>query len=273
MITALAPRTVKLDGAPARYSRQSMSARKLDNRGLFEIRETLGWSRNAALSAGRGSHEIVPSSDRVATRPHIARLRDHAEALGHGRLLGWLPWRRSSSTSLGVATNNDSLGSDLSDSKRGGAIAVGIVGGALVGALIGHAFFDPEPPPPAPPAPPPPPAPKKPLVVLKGANFAFDSASLNPAAHARLAKTLETLKANPEMRIEIRGFTDSVGSKAYNMGLSKRRADSVKSFFVSEGVAADRITTEGFGPANPVADNSTKEGQAENRRVEVHEAD
>lgn len=191
---------------------------------------------------------------------------------GMGAFWGGLVGAAAAGTSLGVATNNDSLGSDLSDAKRGGAIGVGIVGGALLGALVGHALFDPEPPPPEPPAPPPPPAPKKPLVVLKGANFAFNSASLNPAAHARLAKTVETLKSNPDIRVEVRGYTDNIGAEAYNMRLSKRRADSVKSFLVSEGIAADRITTEGFGPANPVADNSTKEGQAENRRVEVHEA-
>jgi OOP family OmpA-OmpF porin len=190
---------------------------------------------------------------------------------GKGAWWGGFLGAAAAGTSLGVATNNGSLGSDLNDSKRGGAIAVGIVGGALIGALVGHALFDPEPPPPPPPAPPPPPEPKKPLVVLKGANFAFNSASLNPAAHARLAATVDTLKANPDMRIEVRGYTDSIGSDAYNMRLSKRRAESVKSFLVSEGIAADRITTDGFGPASPVADNSTKEGQAENRRVEVHD--
>jgi len=191
---------------------------------------------------------------------------------GMGAFWGGLIGATAAGTSLGVATNNDSLGSDLSDAKRGGAIGVGIVGGALLGALVGHALFDPEPPPPEPPAPPPPPAPKKPLAVLKGAHFAFNSASLNPAAHAQLATTVATLKASPDIRVEVRGYTDSIGTQAYNMGLSKRRAESVKSFLVSEGIAADRITTEGFGPANPVADNSTKEGQAENRRVELHQA-
>lgn len=192
---------------------------------------------------------------------------------GKGAFWGGVVGAAAAGTSLGVAANNGALGSDIDDAKRGGAIGVGIVGGGLLGALVGHALFDPEPPPPEPPAPPPPPAPvAKPLVVLEGANFAFDSARLNPEAHAKLEETVETLKANPAMRVEIRGYTDNVGAPSYNLRLSERRAASVKDFLISQGIAADRIATEGFGVANPVADNSTEQGRAQNRRVEVHES-
>jgi OOP family OmpA-OmpF porin len=191
---------------------------------------------------------------------------------GKGAFWGGVVGAAAGGTSGGVAANNGSFGDDIDDEKRGAAIGIGILAGGVLGALIGHALFDPEPPPPEPPAPPPPPAPPaKPLVVLEGAHFAFDSARLNPAAHAKLEETIATLKANPAMRIEIRGYTDSVGTPAYNLRLSERRAASVKDFLVSQGIAANRIDTKGFGLANPVADNSTEQGRAQNRRVEVHE--
>ena len=193
---------------------------------------------------------------------------------GKGAFWGGVVGAAAAGTSLGVAANNGALGDDIDNAKRGGAIGVGIVGGALLGAVVGHALFDPEPPPPEPPAPPPPPPASvaKPLVVLEGANFAFDSARLNPQAHVKLEETVETLKAHPSMRIEVRGYTDNLGAPSYNLRLSERRAASVKDFLVSQGIAPDRIATQGFGVANPVADNSTEEGRAQNRRVEVHEA-
>ncbi|PZO31710.1 MAG: flagellar motor protein MotB, partial [Betaproteobacteria bacterium] len=65
------------------------------------------------------------------------------------------------------------------------------------------------------------------------------------------------------------GHTDSIGSDAYNQKLSERRAQAVKDYMVSKGVAADRIQIKGMGESQPVADNKTKEGRAKNRRVEI----
>ena len=166
------------------------------------------------------------------------------------------------------------LAVDPADGTEQTGIVLGsAVGGALVGALVGHYLFDKEKelpkvasaPPPAPPAP-------APLEVLTGSNFAFNSAELAPSAITELADTLDSLKVDSKLRVKINGYTDSVGSAAYNMQLSKRRAESVKRYLVSEGVSADRIEAQGFGLTNPIADNATAEGRAKNRRVEVHKA-
>ncbi len=173
----------------------------------------------------------------------------------------------------GVMANNEVFGDDPDDGTRAAAIAGGVASGAILGALAGHLLCDGEAPPPvvAEP-PPPPPAPPAPLEVLTGNHFAFNSASLTPGAIAELSDTLDSLRNDPELRIRIEGYTDSVGSDAYNLRLSERRADAVKRYLVSEGIAADRIQTRGFGEASPVADNDTETGRARNRRVEVHRA-
>jgi OOP family OmpA-OmpF porin len=76
--------------------------------------------------------------------------------------------------------------------------------------------------------------------------------------------------AYPEVRVEIRGYTDSSGDWNYNLDLSQRRADSVKNYLVNSGIATDRIVSKGYGEADPVASNSTASGRAENRRIEFH---
>ena len=70
--------------------------------------------------------------------------------------------------------------------------------------------------------------------------------------------------------IDVIGHTDSDGSEEYNMGLSIRRAESVREYMVSEGVDASNIDVSGEGESNPIASNATKEGRAENRRVDIH---
>jgi OOP family OmpA-OmpF porin len=170
----------------------------------------------------------------------------------------------------GVVANN--ADDDPTDAKRGAAIGGGIGGGALIGALLGHAICDPmkeAPPPPPVAAPPPPPPPAKPMVTLKGPHFDFDKATLKPEGKRLVDQAVDTLKANPTMRVSVEGHTDAIGSEAYNLKLSERRADAVRDYMVSEGIDPSRISTEGFGKTRPVADNSTAEGRAENRRVEI----
>jgi OOP family OmpA-OmpF porin len=66
----------------------------------------------------------------------------------------------------------------------------------------------------------------------------------------------------------VQGFTDSIGTEEYNLGLSQRRADAVRNYLVEKGVDPKIITAKGYGESNPVASNDTKEGRALNRRVE-----
>ncbi len=127
------------------------------------------------------------------------------------------------------------------------------------------------PPPPAPrPPPPPPPAPTSEKVTFAADTFFdFDKAVLKPDGKAKLDDLVGKLRdITLEVVIAV-GHTDSIGSDRYNQRLSVRRAEAVKSYLVSKGVEANRVSTEGKGEKQPVADNRTKEGRAKNRRVEI----
>jgi outer membrane protein OmpA-like peptidoglycan-associated protein len=108
------------------------------------------------------------------------------------------------------------------------------------------------------------------LVLTLGDVF-FDTgrAQLNPGANRKLDQLAQFLNEHKERRVQIDGFTDSVGTDSYNEDLSQRRANSVKSALLSRGVAASRIGTEGYGKAYPVANNIDSGGRQMNRRVEV----
>jgi OmpA-OmpF porin, OOP family len=142
---------------------------------------------------------------------------------------------------------------------------------------------EPEPAPPAPAAaapaepvappqqlaePAPAPMPEK-LSLSTDALFNFDKADLRPDAKAELDSMLERMRASNVDEINLVGHTDSIGTDAYNQKLSERRADAVKAYLVSQGMPAEKIHTEGRGKREPVADNKTKEGRQENRRVDV----
>ncbi|HAV02043.1 MAG TPA: hypothetical protein DCW95_02405 [Chryseobacterium sp.] len=99
-------------------------------------------------------------------------------------------------------------------------------------------------------------------------NFAFDSSDLSAAARANLDKLAQVLKNNPDTNINIYGHTDSKGKASYNMGLSERRANAVKSYLISKGISSYRMFAMGMGQDDPIATNSTDEGRAQNRRVE-----
>lgn len=99
--------------------------------------------------------------------------------------------------------------------------------------------------------------------------FAFNSKDLTPAGEKYLATRADYLKAHAGRTADIRGYTDNVGSAAYNKRLSQQRANAVKAFFVKKGVAADRLTATGYGMTDFVTENDTAAGRAKNRRVEI----
>lgn len=99
--------------------------------------------------------------------------------------------------------------------------------------------------------------------------FDYDKAVLKPAAIRALADVVQELKAQPGLRASIVGHTDSDGSDQYNMGLSKRRAEAVRNYLVSQGIASSRLAVDWKGEREPVAPNTTAEGKAQNRRVVI----
>lgn len=100
-------------------------------------------------------------------------------------------------------------------------------------------------------------------------NFETDSAKIDKASVPRVEKFSTFLKKAPSYKAEIIGHTDSTASDAYNDKLSNNRANAVKDMIIQNGVAADRVSAVGKGEKEPVATNKTKEGRAENRRIEA----
>ncbi|MDH6252903.1 outer membrane protein OmpA-like peptidoglycan-associated protein [Chryseobacterium sp. H1D6B] len=99
-------------------------------------------------------------------------------------------------------------------------------------------------------------------------NFAFDSSNLTSVAQTNLDKLAQVLADNPDTNINIYGYTDSKGADDYNMKLSERRANAVKTYLAGKGIASNRMIAKGEGETQPVASNDTDEGRAKNRRVE-----
>ena len=135
----------------------------------------------------------------------------------------------------------------------------------------------PQPPAPVLPPPPPPPpvlapAPPPAKIVLGDAvlHFPNNGDALSPEAVQAIEAVAQQLKAFPgEYSLVVGGHTSSQGSKAHNKALSLRRAKAVAAVLIAAGIPKAKVTTEGFGPDQPIADNRTKEGQSLNRRVEI----
>lgn len=107
------------------------------------------------------------------------------------------------------------------------------------------------------------------ITFRDGIQFEINSAELSETSKANLNDLAETLQKYEDTNILIEGHTDITGSREYNMELSDRRAESVAEYLEDLGVAGKRITTEGYGPDQPVAENNTDYGRQQNRRVEV----
>ena len=101
------------------------------------------------------------------------------------------------------------------------------------------------------------------------AGFAFGAAKVPPAAKPTIDQLASTLKSNPGSKVVIEGYTDNVGSPAYNQNLALERAQAVRTALVREGVEVSRISVRAHGEENPIASNDTKEGRRENRRAQV----
>ncbi len=100
-------------------------------------------------------------------------------------------------------------------------------------------------------------------------NFETDGFTVAPSSRAGLTQIADKVKACPDARLSVDGYTDSSGNDAINIPLSGNRAKSVADFLVSQGVAANAVTSEGHGSANPIGPNDTPAGKAQNRRVEI----
>ncbi len=108
-------------------------------------------------------------------------------------------------------------------------------------------------------------------IDLRGVNFDFDKSELRPDAVAILSEAVSILKKYPELRVEVAGHTDSIGTDQYNQGLSERRAKAVYDYLTSNGIDASRLVgPNGFGESRPIDTNDTKEGRARNRRTELN---
>jgi len=108
-------------------------------------------------------------------------------------------------------------------------------------------------------------------LVVNMSDVLFDTGkhTLRPLAREKLAKISGIVLAYPALTLEIEGNTDSVGSDAYNQGLSERRAEAVRSYLAQQGVPESSMAAKGLGKTQPIASNSTAEGRQQNRRVEL----
>jgi outer membrane protein OmpA-like peptidoglycan-associated protein len=99
--------------------------------------------------------------------------------------------------------------------------------------------------------------------------FDFNKYSLKSDAQVKLAKVSGILLAYPNLKLQVEGYTDNIGTDEYNQKLSEQRADAVREFLVAQSVADANISAQGYGKSNPIADNSSNSGRAQNRRVEL----
>lgn len=106
-------------------------------------------------------------------------------------------------------------------------------------------------------------------IVLNNLFFDFNKATLKPESFYELNELAETLKNQTNLRIEIAGHTDNVGADDYNLKLSQERAQAVVNYLVQKGVSKDRLVAKGYGKTKPIAPNTTEQGRAQNRRVEL----
>ena len=179
---------------------------------------------------------------------------------------------------IGAAAGGSTMGvavgegvDDASDGEVAAAAAGGAVVGGLLGLLAGHYICKVEETPPAvsPPPPPPPPPPSGKIETLTGPSFDFNKSTLTAEGRTHVDYAAQIMQQYPMVHVVVEGHTDSVGSDAYNMKLSQRRADTVRAYLVQKGISASRIEAAAYGETHPMASNKTAEGRAQNRRVDI----
>jgi outer membrane protein OmpA-like peptidoglycan-associated protein len=110
---------------------------------------------------------------------------------------------------------------------------------------------------------------KRSLTETQLVHFGFDKWVLDDQAQTTLLALVKQLQDQPQLSVDLEGYTDSVGTSAYNLQLSQRRAEAVRRFLVEKGVELPRIQAIGLGDSRPVADNKTRQGRDQNRRVSI----
>jgi len=192
-----------------------------------------------------------------------------------------LAWSSTNATSASIAPGIGSV--DLNGSRQicpGSTTDYMITATGAGGSQMAAATVTVNPPPPAPapapapiviPAPPAPaPAPRVIDRLTLHVNFDFDKSVIRKTDDAEVQQAVAFLKKYPGYQISIEGHTDSIGTDKYNQALSERRAAAVKAYLLKQGVVdSQRITSVGYGESRPIADNKTKQGRFENRRVEI----
>ena len=106
-------------------------------------------------------------------------------------------------------------------------------------------------------------------VQLHGILFDLDKATLQPESDKQLQDVVTLMKDNPDLKLEVQGHTDDQGSDEYNLDLSQRRAETVVGYLGLFGIDPGRLVPRGYGETAPVMPNTTEEGRAQNRRVEL----
>ena len=212
----------------------------------------------------------------VSSCAYLQQPRSWGTCAAIGAALGAGAGAASGIVIIDHSTSDD--GRSDSDLRAWGGIGGAVLGG-LIGGVAGHYICDPiippPPPPPAPPAPlplpppPPPPPPVKEKLVLRGVHFDFNKSNIRPGDAAVLDEAASTLKANPNVTVDVNGYCDAIGGVEYNLKLSDRRSNAVVDYLVKAGIPESRLVPHGYGKTNFVATNDTAEGRAQNRRVEL----
>lgn len=104
--------------------------------------------------------------------------------------------------------------------------------------------------------------------ILVGVSFDFNSAEIKEESYPALLHAVQVLLNNPEMKVEIQGHTDNVGTEKQNLAVSQARAESVRNYLIARNIGADRLIAKGYGESQPIGDNKTADGRAMNRRIE-----
>ena len=106
-------------------------------------------------------------------------------------------------------------------------------------------------------------------MILRGVHFDFNKSKIRPGDAAVLDEAASTLKANPNVTVDVNGYCDAIGGVDYNLKLSDRRSNAVVDYLVNAGIPSSRLIPHGYGKSDFVATNDSAEGRAQNRRVEL----